>query len=57
LIGGRADGNLQMAVTVSAFRQRFEETIKQRGRHRMRTLGQCSLIVSRHHDEKVSRYG
>jgi len=46
-----------MAVAVSALRQRFEETIKQRGRHWMRTLGQCSLIVSRHHDEKVSRYG
>jgi len=46
-----------MAVAVSALRQRFEEAIEQRGRQWVRTLGQCSLIVSRHHDEKVSRYG
>ena len=54
---GRADGNLQIVITAFALRQRLEEAIEQSGRYWKRTLRQCLLVVSRHHDAKVSRYG
>jgi hypothetical protein len=57
LIGGGADGNLRMVIAAAALRQGLEETIEQRGRHWKRTLRQYSLVVSRHYDAKVSRYG
>jgi hypothetical protein len=46
-----------MVLAAIALRQHLEETVEQRGRYWKRTLRQCSLVVSRHDDAKVSRYG
>jgi len=57
LRGGRADGNLQIVIAAFALRQRLKKAIEQCGRYWKRTLRQCLLVVSRHYDVKVSRYG
>jgi hypothetical protein len=46
-----------MVIAAIALLQRLEKTIEQRGRRWKRSLRQCLLVVSRHHDAKVSRYG
>ena len=56
-IGGRADGNLRMVIAAAALVQRLEKAIKQCGRRWKRALRQCLLVLSRHDDAKVSRYG
>jgi hypothetical protein len=48
---------LQIVITAFALRQRLEEAIEQSGRYWKRTLRQYLLVVSRHDDAKVSRYG